>query len=629
LKYLVLNIVFVLFFLSISIIGFGQDSTKTKIKTTYSTLANIAELQDSFMRIDSNLFIFHQYNKASNYENFTSNLGSIGSPVFSRTLDYSTELGFDMGLNHFNVYKLTANNFRYFNSYSPYTEFHYVQGANSVQMFRAVFSRNITSWWNATVEYNGLTSDGIYYNQKNKHKSFGGNTWIKTKNSRYQVYFSAIKNTFDVHENGGIVDDSLFESFNNGNKKRTNVNLYYSKQEYTEKNYCLDQILNLGKNRLNIDSNYKSDPEKNPFRKPFNLNLKFNYFKKKYKYISDLTIEPTYYQNVFFDSNTTYDEITNKQYDLSFLLNKAFGKLEKDNEYNFFVRGGARYVEGNSTQDTIDSNYQYYSAVFKISKKVFFLRINVEGEYILKGNYTGNYNLKAIASYDLSQNFRLQLGTSQICKSPSIRETDMISNHLVWHNDYTSYVINGYFLSVTSVKFHLFFKAAYNTISDWIYYTEDLLPLQTDQKIGYYSLQLKKELKLGKFHFDNNILYQYSSNNIISLPEFQVNNCTYYESLLFKKNLHFQAGFSVFFHNSYYADGYYTPYSIFYNQEKVLVKSYPMIDVFVNLGIKRMRVFLKYEHINQGFPDYYGFTAPHYPVDPRVFRFGFAWLFFD
>ncbi|MFQ8826786.1 MAG: putative porin [Alistipes sp.] len=58
--------------------------------------------------------------------------------------------------------------------------------------------------------------------------------------------------------------------------------------------------------------------------------------------------------------------------------------------------------------------------------------------------------------------------------------------------------------------------------------------------------------------------------------------------------------------------------------------NYPMIDVFAAAKWKRMRILIKMQHLNENmFGDRNYFTVLHYPQNPRMFKLGVSWSFYD
>jgi len=65
----------------------------------------------------------------------------------------------------------------------------------------------------------------------------------------------------------------------------------------------------------------------------------------------------------------------------------------------------------------------------------------------------------------------------------------------------------------------------------------------------------------------------------------------------------------------------------FYNQNEYKSVNYPYIDVFLNVRIKRARLFIKMDHVNSGLMGFNYFMIPNYSYVDRAFRFGVSWKF--
>jgi hypothetical protein len=67
----------------------------------------------------------------------------------------------------------------------------------------------------------------------------------------------------------------------------------------------------------------------------------------------------------------------------------------------------------------------------------------------------------------------------------------------------------------------------------------------------------------------------------------------------------------------------------FYMQDRIETGNYPFVNVFMNLKIRRTRLFLMLDHVNAGLTGYDYFMIPSYPMNVRMFRYGLAWTFYD
>ena len=93
-----------------------------------------------------------------------------------------------------------------------------------------------------------------------------------------------------------------------------------------------------------------------------------------------------------------------------------------------------------------------------------------------------------------------------------------------------------------------------------------------------------------------------------------------------------QLGADVRYFTKYDAPAYMPATQQFYLQPeegKVEIGGYPIVNVYANLHLKRTRFYVMMYHVNQGMskPNY--FLAPHYPINPRVLKFGLSWNFYD
>ena len=101
---------------------------------------------------------------------------------------------------------------------------------------------------------------------------------------------------------------------------------------------------------------------------------------------------------------------------------------------------------------------------------------------------------------------------------------------------------------------------------------------------------------------------------------------------LAKKVLQIEMGADVRYFSKYYAPDYSPVIGQFYNQnpdDKIEIGAFPIVNVYANLHLKRTRFFIMMYHVNAGSGKSNYFLAPHYPINPRMIKFGLSWNFFD
>jgi len=104
----------------------------------------------------------------------------------------------------------------------------------------------------------------------------------------------------------------------------------------------------------------------------------------------------------------------------------------------------------------------------------------------------------------------------------------------------------------------------------------------------------------------------------------------YYEFWVTRNVLRVQLGLDGHYTTKYYAPSYNPALSAYYNQRELEVGGYPYVDAFLMGKWKRMRIFIKYQHLNKGlFGSGAYFSAAGYPQNPGMFKLGISWGFYD
>ena len=144
---------------------------------------------------------------------------------------------------------------------------------------------------------------------------------------------------------------------------------------------------------------------------------------------------------------------------------------------------------------------------------------------------------------------------------------------------------------------------------------------------------LFQDFKLGVLHWDNELTLQYSSDeSVLPLPLLNVYSNLYLQ-FIYAKVLRIQFGADARYFSRYYAPDYAPALEQYFVQEgdnRVEVGGYPFINVYANFHLKQVRFYVMYYHVTQGvFENTASFLAPHYPVNPRLFKLGLSWNFWD
>ncbi len=169
-------------------------------------------------------------------------------------------------------------------------------------------------------------------------------------------------------------------------------------------------------------------------------------------------------------------------------------------------------------------------------------------------------------------------------------------------------------------------------ITNYIYYgrADSLSVVDISQEGGslqVLSLRLDQKLNVGALHFDNQLVYQKSSNEeALPLPDLSLYSNLY---LQFKvaKVLSVQLGVDAHFHTKYYAPGYDPALLRFYNQKEREIGNFPLTTAYINLHLKRTRFYLMMYNVGKDMVDTDYFNIDRYAYNPMVFKFGLSWNF--
>lgn len=138
-----------------------------------------------------------------------------------------------------------------------------------------------------------------------------------------------------------------------------------------------------------------------------------------------------------------------------------------------------------------------------------------------------------------------------------------------------------------------------------------------------FSASLRQGLKLGILHWDNTLTYQTSSKeDVLSLPKLTVYSNLYLKCRI--ATLQLQFGVNCDYYTRYYAPDYQPATATFYNQRETKLGNYPLMTVYANMKLSKVRFYVMMSHINQGWTGKDYFSLPHYPINPRRFQIGLS-----
>ena len=290
------------------------------------------------------------------------------------------------------------------------------------------------------------------------------------------------------------------------------------------------------------------------------------------------------------------------------------------------------FLTGNGNRSLHDL-YVYAGARGQYRK---YLNWGAQARYSFLGYWQNDFSVDAdldVSFYpfkDKSEPIVLGGKFSTSLKEPDWFSQHYYSNHYVWDNDFgkTSTTKAEAFLDIP--KWRLEASFSYGLLNNYLYNDTLGVIRQHDGLINVMSGYVRKDFKLWKFHLDNKILFQYSSNrDVLPLPMLTFHMRYYLELEAVRNVLTVQIGADATMNTPYYAPAYNPALGTFQLQTRELIGYNPYIDVFLNMQWKRVNIFIKVINVGQGWPDGGNmFSAYHYIRPYRGFKLGIHWPFY-
>lgn len=281
------------------------------------------------------------------------------------------------------------------------------------------------------------------------------------------------------------------------------------------------------------------------------------------------------------------------------------------------------------------------------------LHYNATGEACVVGDSFSDFFINGTA--DL--NFPLLGDTVQLAAdgffhhyAPTFYYTKYHSRHFWWDNDDMKSVnhtrLQGRLtwertktqlrVAVDNISNYVYFGTNYNIVAsgnDFFRLNNTAGVRQSTDNISIFTAGIFQQFQYRLLHLDALLTYQKSSHeDIIPLPALNAYANLY---LRFKiaKVLDCDLGADARYFTKYNAPDFVPGIAQFAVQEnadsRVKVGNYPIVNVYANFFLKHARFFVMMSHVNHSSAGGEYFLTPHYPINPRIFRFGVSWNFFN
>ena len=572
---------------------------------------------------------FQRYNPLDQFGRMSASLSNIGLPY--KNLLFQPELSdaFYTGMQTYDTYTFTNENTRYYRTLLPVTYLQYDNGSKKEQSFRVIHSQTIKRTVTLGVDYFLINSPGVFVNNKSDNNSVVLTGQYYTKNLRYGAIINYRHNKFISLESGGIVNDTIFEQEIETDSRLFEANLTTAQNLVKESGFQANTYFYLSGKPEIIDS-VKMKPSTFHAGR---VEYTFNFTRQTQIYSDDEPLVDFYkpYGPVI-DSNETYDSLRIQSFDNRFSWSNLRMDDQPEKKYLliiFSIANKRSTISDSVSEEKFNSWIPeasvrvrpYRSLVVDLSGKMTLGGFNSAG-FELKGSASQTYKDKKGRTGDINFSF---LTTSQ---QAGYYFTHFNSNYFRWDTSFSNQIIQ---LADFSLRYrNLTGKVEYQFISDYVYLDREAHPAQHKGSINLIRASLSDEFRWKVWGIDAQLVYTMNSNKeLIRLPDFMARVSVYPTLSLFKNAAVLQPGVDVFYNTAYYASAYMPALRMFYLQDEKKIGNYAYIDVFINLMIKRFRIFVKYQHLNSLWSESRYYMVPHYPLQAATFKFGMSWSFYD
>jgi Putative porin len=626
-----------------------DDSTKVvygPTSTKYFLEEDVFNNRKRLYNIDTTMDGIHNYNFVQRNKNLYTDLGNLGTairPIFYKAPE---QIGTLLGYDAFSLYTFKPSQVRYFNTKSPFSNIIYVPGGNDQDLLQFELSRNIDSLWNVGINVQRISSNkqlidrtATADNAAISHWDFMVHSNYQTVNKKYSLLAYFNLSDHNSNDQGGVVQENytVTEGGSTLTKLRTlqemlsfggnrpiltnastrdksyNLHIYHEYAGY--KAFQVYQVIDFQTRKVQFkDTDYRTGWQKGfyPYAFPNTTSI------KGVKFPTDSTTSKT----LILDSLYNESQYSNFEYKTGI---KGFYS-----GFNYRLHFRQRFF---SYTNPLNSGYSktgqnenflglWLNQYFKDSTRVFG-----EIEYLL-----GKSDIKINGEF---QGKWLNIGGDFKSSSPTLVQQLTYNNSFRWINQTTTLLnvksinIFGY-TSLKIKQLTLRPSIELTKISSYVYYDTLSTVQQAKKDIEILRAGLGFDFRKGKFSTTNQLFVttKADENDLIRLPNLFLNTRLAYE-LLYKKKLYIQTGIELHYKSSYFADAYMPAIQQFHLQDKQEILGYLQADVFADMRINRVRLFLKFAHINQGLFNGGYYASPGFAGMGRTFEFGVHWLLFD
>jgi len=588
----------------------------------YQTQFSEKKVFDTVMTFNKT-YVFSQYNNRDNFGRVQfANIGAGFNPL---SYDVNSEQNLSLLPSNKSYGILGINDVRYYDVKTPTAAFIYHTAMRNGAALQSTYTQNIGKRFNFAVEYMGLRSQGMYRNSlaANNNTLFSGH--YKSKSGNYELFAHYLHQNVDNQENGGIIDDNLFQTGASDYSNRWNaqVNLNSSNSEFSYRRYYLSHQLT------------PFNSEKFPFRirhTLFNQGNKYFYHQgalEDYWYdtqseiVANFPISTKKYSNNF--SNTVSLVFDNEKFKLDAGLRYQMLKFGLNNTSIPFLEVPTELKEnrlgavGNLQIKLFDK--------FQLNSFLEFSKGNQFGNYL---KTTNNVKFEPVKDYFVNAKVNFQ---SVYPSFNYLANTSVYRNFNYFLQDAKNQSITEIGGSINLKWFKTELFANYFRIDNYTYFDAGAMPRQSENSLNISQIGGDATFDYGKFHLNARLQFQSALTNkdLLPMPSFIGRANFFFQSRAFKNAAEIQTGIKVYYFSKFASREYFPILNeyILPSADSFSIGGQPIADVYFNLKVKRMFFFIEGQQMGTLISHNKAYAFPHYPVYDFRLNIGIVWYLFN
>ncbi len=600
--------------------------------SVYVTNSSLENLDFTYYLEDTSLDNAHKIHPFRHSSSAWLDQGLIMSPAMALDLDLPNTGIFTQAPQTFSHGLLKSEDIKYYKSGASRTNLKYSQGASDLLYIQTQHSQNIFDRWTAGVNYHRIKTQNQFYdnlpgfNEERMTNVFGFQFFSHyvTLNKNYEVLADYAWNKSTVQETYGITDVDFFDTLS-GRQKQYASSAFLPDAENLMSNRTVRvlQLFRPGERKIRVnDTTQIIDTTYGQIKEQW-----FN--EATFRTQANRFIDNAYNENIYpirYVSATTHDSIFERTFA------NRFGRIgEISSRLRYKAQLITEWVHLNQL-NAHQGNYTNVQLAGNLRRDMLLRgKMILNAEWAVIGYYQGDWNFegKFIHVVNRDSSALLEASYKSIRHRPDYNMQFFGSNYYYWNRAMDKTNIQQAKTTLRFPRQKTGLELIYRNITGYAYLGVDGLPIQSSNNISYYAVRMKSEVDLGSvFHSSIDLRLQNSNADELRIPDMTAKVSLYLEGHLFKKNMRAQFGVDGYYFSRF--KGYqYDPSSRMFKLSNSTTGGYPLIDVFLNMHVQTMKLFVVVEQATQGLFEEDWYTLPGYPMVGTAVRFGAEWRLFN